>query len=142
MLNLFYRRITEEDLNDAPKGNWKGKLLYAMNLFFQQVYSLLNNNLTPEQNCIAQTKTFLILGSSTPSDNIYSFATTYSYYPLGYDLLNIQPADHSSPIFSASPFISWNFTDGTFNILGISGLTAGVPYQITLRVWWNAVTNR
>lgn len=141
MLSLFYRRITQEDLQDAPAGSWKEKLLYALNLFFQQTYSLLNNNLTPEQNCIAQTKTFQVIGSATTTENTYSFATTYSYYPLGYDLLNIQPIDNSSPIFTSSPFVSWNFVNGNFNVLGISGLTAGVRYQITLRVWWSAVTN-
>ncbi len=138
----LFRRITQEDLDDAPKGSWKEKLLYAINLFFQQVYSGLNNNLTPEQNCIAQTKTFQLLGSSTPANNAYSFTAAYQYQPIGYDLLNIQPTDNSSPIFSAAPYLSWNFTDGTFNILGISGLTDGVQYRITIRVWWAAVINR
>lgn len=137
----LYRRLTQEDLADAPKGSWKDRLLYAMNLFFQQIYSGLNNNLTPEQNCIAQTKTFQITGSATPADNSFSFSTTYTYQPLGYDLLSIQPVDNTSPIFTTSPFISWNFGNGQFNILGISGLTAGVRYQITVRVWWGQIIN-
>ena len=137
----LYRRITQEDLADAPKGSWKDRLLYAINLFFQQMYSGLNNNLTPEQNCIAQTKTFQIVGSATPSVNTYSFTTTYSYQPLGYDLLNIQPTDGSSAVFAAAPYLSWNFANGMFNILGISGLSAGIPYKITLRIWWGAVIN-
>lgn len=138
----LFRRITQEDLNDAPKGSWKEKLLYAINLFFQQVYSGLNNNLTPEQNCIAQTKTFQITGSSTPADNAYSFTTNFTYQPIGYDLLSIQPTDNTSSIFTSAPYISWNFGNGLFNILGISGLTNGVRYQITLRVWWGPVINR
>ncbi len=137
----LYRRLTQEDLADAPKGSWKERVLYAMNLFFQQVYTGLSNNLTPEQNCIAQTKTFQITGSSTPGNNGYSFTTSYSYQPLGYDLLNIQPVDNSTPIFAAAPHISWNFANSMFNILGISGLTDGVRYQITLRVWWAQVIN-
>lgn len=141
MLDLFYRRLTQEDLSDAPKGNWKEKLLYAINLFFQQVYTLLSNGLTPENNCLCQTKIFQITGSATPTDNVYSFSTNYSYQPLGRDLINIQPIDNSSPIFTAAPFISWNFANSQFNILGISGLTAGVRYQITLRVWWGSVAN-
>jgi len=137
----LYRRLTQEDLADAPKGSWKDRLLYAMNLFFQQIYSGLNNNLTPEQNCIAQTKTFQITGSSTPANNAYSFTASYPYQPLGYDLLNIQPTDNSTPIFTAAPHISWNFANGMFNILGISGLTDGVQYIITLRVWWGQIIN-
>lgn len=142
MILPLYRRITTEDLADAPKGNWKEKLLYAINLFFQQIYSGLNNNLTPEQNCIAQTKTFSLIGNSIASKNTYQFATNYSYYPLGRDVLNIQPTDGSSPVFTSAPHISWNFANSSFNILGISGLTSGVPYTITLRVWWGAVINK
>ncbi len=77
----LFRRITEEDLNDAPKGSWKGKLLYAINLFFQQIYSGLGNNLTPEQNCISQTKTFSLAGSSVVANNTYNFVTSYVYNP-------------------------------------------------------------
>lgn len=141
MLNLLYRRITQEDLADAPKGSWKERLLYSINLFFQQVFSLLSNNLTPEQNCIAFTKTFQLTGSSVASDNKFSFITPYSYQPLGRDVLSVQPVDNSSPVFATSPFVSWNFVGNSFNILGISGLTDGVRYSVTIRVWWPQVIN-
>lgn len=137
----LFRRLTEEDLADAPKGAWRGKLLYAVNLFFQQIYTGLSNNLTPEQNGIAQTKTFSIIGSSVPDKNVYSFATNYNYNPLGRDVLNIQPTDGSSQIFLTAPYMSWNWINGTFNVLAISGLTDGVPYSVTVRVWWAQITN-
>lgn len=136
-----YRRLTDEDLADAPKGNWKGKLLYAYNLFIQQMIAGLSNNLTPEQNCIAQTKTFQLIGNATPANNSYSFAASYSYVPLGYDLLNIQPLDGSSPVFVVAPHISWQWLNGTFAVVGITGLTTGVPYTVTIRVWWAAQIN-
>lgn len=141
-LNLFYRRLTQEDMQDAPKGSWKEKILYALNLFMQQIYSLLNNGLTPEVNCIAQTKTFRLIGSSTASDNVFSFAASYQYYPLGLDLLNAQPVDGSSPVFGSGPWVSWNFLNGQINILGISGLTDGIPYTFTVRFWWGQVSNQ
>lgn len=141
MKNLTYRRITEEDLQDAPKGSWKGKLLYAINLFFQQMYYGLQNQLTPEENDICQVKTFQIIGSSTPSHNTYSFTTLFPYQPSRMTLGKIVPADNSSPIFTVAPFVSWNFTNGTFNVLGICGLTTGIPYNITLEVRWAPITN-
>ena len=137
----LFRRITEEDLGDAPKGAWKGKLLYGLNLFMQQIYTGLSNNLTPEQNDIVQTKTFGIVGSSTVAKNVYSFSTNYVYKPLGMDLLSIHPTDGSTQIFSTAPFVSWSYLNGTFNVLGITGLTDSIPYSITVRVWWPAVTN-
>jgi len=60
---------------------------------------------------------------------------------LGYDLLNIQPLDGSPPVFSSAPYISWQWNNGVFSIVGISGLTTGVPYTVTIRVWWPAQTN-
>lgn len=137
----LYRRITEEDLADAPKGAWKGKLLYAINLFMQELYTGLSNQLTPEQNDIVQTKTFSIIGSSVPSDNTYSFVTSYVYKPLGRDVLNIEPTNGSPAIFTVAPYVSWNYINGTFNVLGITGLTDDVPYTITIRVWWPPVVN-
>lgn len=136
MISPTYRRITDEDLADAPKGSWKGKLLYAYNLFIQQMIAGLSNNLTPEQNCISQTKTFEITGSATPASNMYSFATSYTYPPAGRDVLNIQPLDGSSPVFTVAPYVSWQYVNGNFNVVGITGLSNGVPYTITIRVWW------
>lgn len=137
----LYRRLTEEDLNDAPKGAWKGKILYALNLFMQQLYTGLSNNLTPEQNCIVQTKTFSIIGSSIVADNKYSFITSYIYNPIGIDVLSIQPTDGSSQVFNVAPYVSWNYLNGTFNVLGITSLLDAVPYTITIRVWWAGVVN-
>jgi hypothetical protein len=137
----LYRRITEEDLQDAPKGTWKNKLLYGLNLFMQQLYSGLSNNLTPEQNCVVQTKTFVLRGSATPSKNVYNFTTNYVYNPLGIDVLSIQPIDGSSAIFAAAPYVSWNYINGIFNVIGISGLSEGVTYSVTIRIWWPPVVN-
>jgi hypothetical protein len=137
----MYRRITEEDLADAPKGNWKSKLLYAINLFFQQLYYGLQNQLTPEQNDICQVKTFTIKGSSTPSNNTYSFTTNFSYQPSRMTLGKIVPTDGSSLVFATAPFLSWSFADSTFNVLGICGLTDGVSYSITVEIRWAPVVN-
>src|SRR5258708_40302011 len=96
----MYRRLTEEDLQDAPKGNWKSKLLYAINLFFQQLYYGLQNQLTPEQNDVCQVKTFIIIGSSVAANNKYSFATLFPYQPSRMTLGKIVPIDGSSPVFT------------------------------------------
>lgn len=141
MKNLTYRRITEEDLNDAPKGSWKSKLLYAINLFFQQLYYGLQNQLTPEENDICQVKTFSLVGSSVAANNTFSFKTLFTYQPSRLTLGKIVPTDGSSLVFAAAPFISWSFTNGTLNILGICGLTDSVPYSVTVEVRWPPIVN-
>jgi hypothetical protein len=141
MKNLTYRRLTEEDLADAPKGNWKSKLLYAMNLFFQQLYYGLQNQLTPEENDICQVKTFTITGSATAANNTFSFKTLFSYQPSRVTLGKIVPTDGSSLVFTAAPFLSWSFANSTFNVLGICGLSNNVPYSITIEIRWPPITN-
>ena len=137
----FYRRITEEDLADAPDGAWKGKLLYAINLYNQQIYEGLNNNLTPEQNCLEQTKIYQIVAGATPADNTYSFTANYSYNPVIIEQYIIV-ADGSDPVFTTAPYVSARYVNGKINVYGVCGLTPGVRYTITLRVWWAAVINQ
>lgn len=137
----MYRRITEEDLSDAPKGNWKSKLLYAINLFFQQMYSGLQNQLSPEQNDLCQVKTFIITGSSVAANNTYSFSTLFSYQPSRITLGKIVPVSGPAQVFTVAPFPSWNFGNGLFNVLGICGLTDGVQYEITIEIRWPPVIN-
>lgn len=136
----FYRRLTDEDLADAPKGNWKSRLLYAYNLFIQEMIAGLSNQITPEQNCIEQTKAFILVGNSTPANNIYNFAATFIYNPVFIEHW-ITVVDGSDPIFTSAPYASVVYNNGTVQVLGISGLTTGVTYQVTVRVWWPAVTN-
>lgn len=132
----MYRRITEEELSDAPKGGWKSKLLYAINLFFQQIYYGLANGLTPEENDRCQVKTFNITGSATPSKNVFSFSTVFPEQPSRLTLGKLVPTDGSSIIFTAAPFVSWSFANGTLFIQGICGLADNVPYQVTVEVRW------
>jgi hypothetical protein len=106
----------------------------------QQLYTGLSNNLTPEQNCISQTRTFSIVGKSVAADNTYSFTTAYMYNPLGIDVLSIQPQTGSA-VFTTAPYVSWNWINGTFNVLGVTGLTDGISYTLTIRIWWGAVIN-
>lgn len=137
----LYRRITDEDLTDAPKGSWKGKLLYSINLFFQQLYYGLQNQLTPEENDICEVKTFQIVGSATPSENVFNFTAKFSYQPSRITLGKLVPASGPAEIFTAAPFVSWDFANGTFRVLGICGLTAGVLYNVTIEVRWAPILN-
>lgn len=138
----MYRRITEEDLSDAPKGSWKSKLLYAINLFFQQLYYGLQNQLTPEQNDICQVKEFIIIASAVASENTYSFATLFPYQPSRITLGRLVPVSGPAQVFTAAPFVSWDFGNGSFNVLGICGLTAGVQYKVLIEIRWPPIINK
>lgn len=137
----LFRRLTDEDISDAPQGKWKSKLLYALNLWFQQMYSGLSNQLTPEQNCIEQTKVFTLVGSSIPANNVYNFTTSYHYGPSFIESY-VAVADSSTPIFTAAPYVSCTYANGVLSVLGISGLTDNVKYSVTVRIWWQQITNQ
>lgn len=124
--------VTREDLGpDAP--DFIDKLLYPINLFMTSLYENLNKQLT-EDNFKTQVKSFTILGSSVPTDNVYEFSTDYATTPLGVALHKIERTDNASVIFSAAPFVSWNYRNGTFNVLAITGLSDGVSYKVTLKL--------
>lgn len=100
----------------------------------------LTNQVTPEQNCIEQTKVFTLIGSSTPANNVYNFTTSYTYNPKFIEQW-VTVADGSNAVFTSAPYVSAIYNNGIVQVLGISGLIDGVTYQIALRVWWPAVTN-
>jgi hypothetical protein len=124
--------ISREDIgSDAP--DWLEKLLYPLNLFMTSIYESFNKNLT-EVNFKSQVKQFTIIGSSTPTDNTYSFTTDYQTTPDAVILNKVERTDNQSVVFTTAPFVSWNYRNGLFNVLAINGLSNGVSYKISLKL--------
>ena len=138
MRALSVKRLTQEDLQDAPKGGWKDKLIYALNLFWQQIYNGLQNGLTPEENMQEQTVSFQLTGNSTATSNNYTFLTNFNYTPSFIEWY-IVPSDNS--IFTVAPWVSGVWASSRYTINGICGLTTGVKYTITIRLWFPPLTN-
>jgi len=124
--------ISREDIGpDAPE--WIDKLLYPINLFMTSVYQALNKQLT-DDNTKSQTRSFALIGSATAASNVYSFQTDYQLTPNEVVLQKIERADGQNSVFTAAPYVSWNYRNGTFNVLGITGLTTGVRYNVFLKL--------
>lgn len=140
MRSLSVKRLTQEDLKDAPAGEWKDKLIYALNLFWQQIYNGLQNGLTPEENMQEQTVSFKTDGDSTPTAqvNTYSFVTNFNYTPSFIEWW-IQPDDNS--VFAAAPWVSAHWANNRVFVDGICGLSSGIGYTVTVRVWFPPLTN-
>ena len=124
--------LSKEDLGDDVP-DWTDNLIYPINLFMTSVYNGLNRQITQE-NLKVQIKTFTIIGSSTPTNNTYAFTTDYQITPEGVELYKIERTDNASLIFSSAPFVSWNYRNGTFNVLAITSLSDGVSYNVTLKL--------
>lgn len=124
--------ISREDLGpDAP--DWTEKLLYPINLFMQSVYQALNKQLT-DDNTKSQIKSFSIIGSATPEENVYSFTTDYATTPIEVALLKVERADNNPIIFAVAPYVSWTYRNGSLNVIGITGLSTGVRYTVYLKL--------
>lgn len=124
--------IQREDLGpDAPE--WVDKLLYPINLFMGAVYQGLNKQLT-DDNTRSQIRSFSLIGDATAANNTYSFTTDYQTTPAEVVLQKIERADGQSLIFTVAPFVSWNYRNGTFNILAITGLSTGVRYNVFVKL--------
>ena len=124
--------VSREDIGpDAPE--WIDKLLYPINLFMTSVYQSLNKQLT-DDNTKSQLRVFSLIGSATAADNVFAFQTDYQTTPNEVVLQKIERADGQSLILTAAPYVSWNYRNGTFNVLGITGLTAGVRYNVFLKL--------
>ncbi len=124
--------INREDLGpDAPA--WVDKLLYPMNLFMQAVYQALNKQLT-DDNTRSQSRSFGLIAGAAAADNVFSFQTDYMTTPSEVVLQKVERADGANQVFTAAPFVSWNYRNGTFNVLGITGLTNGVRYNVFVKL--------
>lgn len=124
--------INREDIGpDAPE--WIDKLLYPINLFMQAVYQALNKQLT-DANTLSQSRTFSLIGDATAANNVYAFQTDYLTTPGEVVLQKVERADGQNAIFTAAPFVSWNYRNGTFNVLAITGLSTGVRYNVSVKL--------
>jgi len=55
-----FKKLFATDYDDAPKGQWLGKLVSNLNLFIDQSTTAFRNNLTFEENFRCQVKTVSI----------------------------------------------------------------------------------
>lgn len=121
-------------MKDAPKGVWKQNLEYALNLFWQQLYNGIQNGFTPEENCQEQTFSFTLIGSSTPANNTYTKSTTFKFTPSFVEWW-VSPTDPTI-VKTQSVEVTGSYVNGNFVIIGIAGLTTGVSYNVTIRLWF------
>lgn len=128
------QRFYSDDYKEAP--TWfKSTFLNTLNLFVFPTYNALNKNLTVGQNLNQGYETITVTGDSTPTNNTASFLSPIQGDPTGVTVVNVQVIDTATPVFPTAAIQAFFTFDGTsINIGSITGLSAGVVYQITLRV--------
>lgn len=133
------RRITKEDLRDAP--DWITHLLYPLNTFMEAVYSALDANLTLGENVAGAIST---LSFKTRSDYLTAspledgFETQTVTNPLKYKPRSVtvgQVIEKEKYTTITDPVnIHWDYLNNSIRIKYVSGLEASKKYEINLLV--------
>ncbi len=127
------QRFQKQNYPGSP--DWFTRFLSDLNQFTETVWNILNNNITPPDNMDAQVYTTSVLAKATVAANAFSFQSTINHSPLAVMVgaVNDQAA-YKSPLNSAVG-IQWTYSGGTISVTGVSGLTTGHTYSITLLIF-------
>lgn len=129
------KRILKEDLPEAP--DWVTRLLYPLNLFFENVYNALNKNITFSENIQSEIKTLTFATNSAydgtqANFDVLKFPRGLKVQPTGLLLLKIVQVEDSFTSITTAPFVNWADINGVINIYLITGLTASKTYKISV----------
>ena len=107
------------------------KFLANLNLFTLAVYNILNGGITFENMQRSIYKATITAGEITPM----SFVNPLSIPPNGLHLVQALAVGNTTQALTSSVSVgNWTYDGSVINILNISGLVAGVTYQIALEV--------
>lgn len=124
------KRLSREDFKDAPP--WIERLLQWLNLFIEYVSALTNKGITFDENIQAQIKSFEILAGAAAANNTVQFTTTLRVVPRGLVLMRCVQRAGNYVVIGAAVSVEWRYENGTVFITGVTGLTAGNIYDLTV----------
>lgn len=126
------QRFQKQNYPGSP--DWFARFIADVNSFTEIIWNILNKNLTPEDNLDAQVYITAILAGAAADDNTLSFESTLKHTPRSVIVGQVvDQAAYSGPLTTAA-FVTWTFTGSTISISGITGLTDGHTYNLTLMV--------
>lgn len=121
------KRINLEDYKDAPE--WFQRLAYWLNTFFESINIALTNNLTFEQNMLAQVRSFEVKAGASAALCTASFKLTMKRKPMALFLGRAKiKGDDQTPI-GAAVHLDWRYEEGMVYVTAITGLTNGTTYE-------------
>lgn len=123
--------ISREQLPGAP--SWIDPLIYNFNQLVISLVSGLNYNLSLYNEDIEE-KTFMITAGASASDNTFTFIPRKNNPPRSLVITKITRSDGVNQVFTAAPYASWNTSNSGLVVSGITGLTDGIRYTITILV--------
>lgn len=126
------KKILREDLADAP--DWSGRLIDPINSFMENVYQLVNKNITFGDNIAAQIYelNYRTTAAYPVMDPVF-FQSTLRTKATGLQVLQALDKTTYEPV--AGPvYVPWLDVNGSIKIYSITGLAASKSYIIRLLV--------
>jgi hypothetical protein len=124
------QRFQKQNYPGSP--DWFTRFISDLNSFTEIVWNILNNNVTPADNMDAQVYQTTVLAGAAAADNAFQFMSTLNHNPqailVGYVA---DTAAYEAPLANAVG-IQWTFSGSTISVTGVTGLTAGHTYALTL----------
>lgn len=118
-------QFDRSDFPEAP--NWISKLLYPLQLFYTQVTTAINGQLTLQDNFSCVVKQLLIQAGAADTDNVVSFPFNLGRQPVELSL-HVTRQDGTYEV--VYPQVSWNYINNSIVVNGIYGLTSGKFYNL------------
>lgn len=126
-MRLSSRKFNVEDFKDAQVQSWISTLLQPLNIFMQEIYAGMQNQVTME-NLSQEVRSFSFTNNA--GEFPIQIKTKINQYPQGVTVLYCKTDQDLGP--SSTPWLDWTFSSQTLNISSISNLTSGLNY--TLRI--------
>lgn len=139
-----FRRFNREDFQKAP--DWINRLLTPLNEFIRSIVNSYNNQLTLNENLLAEVRTINVKtassvtsGSGSPAQPNYvellravQVGMNLNFTPVGIVVLNCVDQANSRAINRYGVSVDWSFREGIITINAVSGLEVDKTYAVTL----------
>ncbi len=123
-----FRQLVTEEFPEAP---WIERLIRPLNTVLGQVRAGLSNGLTIGENLNGQVKVLDVTGGAFP----VRFKCSVRGKPVGaWPIRCVEVVGREEKAIGQAVSVDWDADGDVFTVRGVTGLTAGTPYRLTLAV--------
>ena len=123
------QRIKYEDFKGAP--TWFEQFLNTLNLFMTAIYNMSNKGITYANLGVIQPFTFSFTPGTTTG---FKFVNPTTQAPSNVVIGNVYQGSNFQAHPAGATQIYWHYAQGFIFVDSIIGLTAGLPYTVSVLV--------
>lgn len=124
------QRFQKQQYPGSP--DWFTRFLSDLNQFTEIMWNIVNNNITPEDNLDSQIYTTQVRAGATAANNAFQFQLNMNHTPTAILVGSVQDTQAYVAPLAGAVGVQWSISGQTVSIQGVSGLTSGHTYNLTL----------